>query len=80
MVFESHITESVKKISTLVAKFDYQVCNIRIVKKMKIRNSIVRRVMKLIKGEAAELVFSSIDDKRDSQFTNYACIAKAVIA
>lgn len=78
LVFESHTVDSVRKINDLVAKLDYQVFNIRIIKRREMRNPILRRVLKLIKGEDSELIFSSCLDKHDTQFTNYACIPKNI--
>ena len=76
LVFESHTSESARKINSLVEKFEYQVFNILVAKKQKARNPIVRRMLKLLKGESAELIFSDDLERQNSQFTNYVCMPK----
>jgi FkbM family methyltransferase len=79
IVFESHNLEFPKKLQSHLVKFDYDVYNPRIKTIPNMRMPIIRRLLKLLNGEARELQFWPITADLHPAYRNFICAPKDLL-
>lgn len=78
-VFESHSLVLPNKIKDLMVPFGYTVCNPRIDISPKYRNAVLRRIIKMWRGESRTLTFFDLTAPVNSAYRNYLCAPSNVI-
>jgi len=73
IVFESHNLDIPKRLESLISKYGFVVLNPRIKTSPDMRSPLLRRVIKLIKGESRHLEFVALDLGDHPVFRNFIC-------
>lgn len=73
LVFESHNLDIPKRLESLLKTYDYVVLNPRIHTYPSMRSPIIRRLIKIFKGESRNLEFVELDKGVHSIFRNFIC-------
>jgi FkbM family methyltransferase len=81
LVFESHDHQSARWLQEQTAAHGYGVYGLRIVRSPAMRQPVLRRLLKLWRGEQRRLEFVAMADLGgDRSVTNFACCPKALVA
>jgi hypothetical protein len=73
IIFESHNLEIPKRIQLLLKTYGYVVLNPRIQIFPNMRNPLLRRLIKVFKGEKRQLQFVELDEGMHNVFRNFIC-------